>query len=557
MLAGAPASANGGTIVANGATQTATVSTAGQASSWTFSGTAGEVVTASAYDGTFAGSCDVNLLLLDPSGNQLGSAGCAGTSGFLGETTLPYTGTYTLKLSPTNNDLGSVTLSLSENAATATETENTPFTFTSSHTGQGQEFAFKGKSNQTVTLSAYNGTFANGCDIEIYILDANGNNLGGTGCASPTSFIANAKLAGKGMYYVDVVPLDEAVGSNTGSLTILVASAAAAGTITADGSPVTFTAAVSGEGGSYTFSGTSGEVVTATTYDGTFSNGCALDIYLLGPTGQTLNSGGCSAQQSFVPETTLPGAGTYTLELYPLAESIGSDTGTVRVALSADPAAAAITENGPAVTFMASHTGQGGNFTFKGKAGQVVTVSTYGGTFPGSCDVQVLLLSSTGQTLGDGGCASQTGFLGETTLPSKGTYTIELLAQGNNIGSSTGSVSVSLSEDAAAGTLSENGPAATFTTTHIGQGQDYTFSGTAGDTVTVTTSGGTFPNGCDLTLYLANATGISIGPGGGCAAQSGTLSATLPGTGTYTVELVPTSNNPGTNQGSVTVDVTT
>src|ERR1700683_3774506 len=62
------ASANSGTIVANGASVTPTISTAGQASTWTFSGASGEVVTATVTAGTFANTCDVDLQLLDTDG---------------------------------------------------------------------------------------------------------------------------------------------------------------------------------------------------------------------------------------------------------------------------------------------------------------------------------------------------------------------------------------------------------------------------------------------------------------------------------------------------------
>jgi hypothetical protein len=209
------------------------------------------------------------------------------------------------------------------------------------------------------------------------------------------------------------------------------------------------------------------------------------------------------------------------------------------------------------VTITTTHTGQGHNLTFKGKAGQVVTLSAYNGTFPSSCDVEMSLVGSNGETLGNAGCASQSGFLGEVTLPGKGTYTIELTPEAENIGTNTGSVTVALAEDPAAAPLTENGAPATFTTTHTGQGGAYTFTATASQSVTVTTSAGTFPNNCDLTLALLSPSGAQVTGGGGCAADSGTLTATVPGAGTYTVELLPTGTNIGSNDGSVSVKVTT
>ncbi|MGO9343397.1 MAG: hypothetical protein ACLP6E_12900, partial [Acidimicrobiales bacterium] len=166
------ASANSGPITANGSPVTATISSAGIPATFTFTGTSGEVVTASAYDGTFAGSCDVDLEILTPSSTNIASVGCVGTSGFIGETPLPGAGTYTLELVPTDSDLGSVTLALSANPANGTITVNGPsVSFTATNTGQGQEFTFTGgKNGQTVTLSASGGTFPNGCDENMYLL---------------------------------------------------------------------------------------------------------------------------------------------------------------------------------------------------------------------------------------------------------------------------------------------------------------------------------------------------------------------------------------------------
>ena len=550
---GGLASANSGTITANGGSVSAEITTANQPSTWTFSGTSGEVVTASTtpvVGHAFTNACDVTLELLDPNGNTVSSVGCAGTSAFLSETTLPGAGTYTLKLVATNSDLGWVNLYLSANAANGTITANspTPTTFTATSTGQGQEYAFTGKSNKVVTVSTYNGTFPGGCDLEIYLLDSTGNILASGGCASTSGFIAETTLTGKGTYYVDVVPEGQDIGNNTGHLTIALSSNPANATITANGAPVTFTATSTGQGGNFTFSGAAGEVITASTYNGTFPSNCDLELYLFNSVGTDLANAGCASQSDFLSQITLPGTGSYKLELQPYEENIGSNTGSVKLQLSEDAANSTITENGAAVTFTATKTGQGRNFTFKGKAGQVVTASTYGGTFPSNCDLELYLFNSGGTLLENAGCAAQSGFLQEITLPSKGTYTLAFEPLDEDIGSNIGSVTLSLSEDAANGTIAVNGPSANFTSTHTGQGQDYSFSGTAGESVTATTSAGTFPSNCDLQLYVISPNGTYIG-NAGCAAQNGTESGILlPGTGTYTLELVPEAQNIGTNR---------
>ncbi len=555
LLAGSgAASANSGTITANGPTVTATISSANVPATFTFAGTSGEVVTVSASGGTFASTCDVDLLLLDPNGNQIGSVNCVGvTSGFIGETTLPGAGTYSIELDPTDSDLGSVTLSLSANPANGSITINGPaVTFTASHTGQGQEFAFTGK-RQVVTVSAYNGTFPSNCDLDLELLDSSGNVLVNAGCASTTDFIGETALEGKGTYYIDLVPEGNNIGSNTGSVTLALSAEPANGTITENGTPVTVTSTHTGTGADLAFSGTAGQVVTVSTYNGTFPSNCDLSMELVSAAGLDLANGGCASQTGWIGETTLPGTGTYSIDLLPDAANFGSNTGSITVAVSVEPANGTITLNGPTATVTSSHTGTGENFTFKGKTGEVVEASTFNGTFPAACDLSMVLLSPGGNVVTNAGCASQSGFSGDVTLPAKGYYTLELVPLGNNIGSNTGSVQLALSENPAAGTITANGPSQTLTATHTGQGQDFTFSGTSGETVTVSTSGGTFPSNCDLDLQLLSPSG-SLVANGSCAAQSGSTGAVkLPGTGTYTVALISQDVDTGSNIGSVPV----
>ena len=96
------------------------------------------------------------------------------------------------------------------------------------------------------------------------------------------------------------------------------------------------------------------------------------------------------------------------------------------------------------MTFTATHTGQGQEYTFSGNASEVGAISTSAWTFPTNCDLELLLLSPSGSTLANGGCAAQSETISGIALPGTGTYTIDLVAQGDNIGSNVGSVTIKL-----------------------------------------------------------------------------------------------------------------
>ncbi len=241
----------------------------------------------------------MDLLLLDPNGNQIGEDSCTGTSGFIGETTLPGGGTYSIEVDPTNSDLGSLTLSLLANLANGAITINGPaVTFTASHTAKGQEFAFTGK-KQVITVSAYNGTFPTNCDLTLLLLDSSGNVLTNAGCSSQTDWIGETALEGKGTYYIDLVPTGNNIGSNTGSVTVSLSAEPSSGTITENGAPVTVTTTHTGTGENLSFSGTAGQVVTVSAYNGTFPSNCDLGMELVSA-GSVLVNAGCASTTGWI-----------------------------------------------------------------------------------------------------------------------------------------------------------------------------------------------------------------------------------------------------------------
>jgi hypothetical protein len=373
------------------------------------------------------------------------------------------------------------------------------------------------------------------------------------GCAGQNAFIGETGLPGTATYTLELVPSN----NDLGSVTLALSADGANGTIKVNGSAVTFTSSHTGQGRNFAFTGKARQVITVSASKGSFPGGCDVTMELVDSVGNVLGNGGCAGSSTFIGETTLPSAGSYLIELIPTGGDPGANVGSLKLNVSADPANGSITANGAAVTFTATHTGQGQNFSLTGQAGQVVTVTTSNGSFPGGCDLTLLLVDSSGNTLGNGGCAASNTFIGETTLPGAGTYTLKLLPTGGDAGNNTGHLTLNLSADPASSTITPDGPAVTFTSTHTGQGQNFTFSGAANEVVSLTASNGTFPSGCDLTMLIVSPSGSTVA-NGGCSAKTSTITgAVLPGTGMYAVELLPTGSDPGNNTGSVTLKLTT
>jgi large repetitive protein len=193
-----------------------------------------------------------------------------------------------------------------------------------------------------------------------------------------------------------------------------------------------------------------------------------------------------------------------------------------------------------------------------GGASQTVTISTPGDkariTFDGAASGRVSLnvsnvsISLTNVSIqkptGAGDLVSPTPvfssgkFIDVVTLPSSGTYTIYIDPQSN----ATGSLTLTLYDvpSDVSGPIVPGGAAVSSTTTVAGQNARYTFSGTAGQRVSLAISGVSLtPSGSFEIVSLLSPSGGTLG-GSGIVTSTGWIDATsLPISGTYTVLVDP------------------
>jgi YD repeat-containing protein len=407
--------------------------------------------------------------------------------------------------------------------------------------GQNASYTFSGTGGQVVSLNAspstvYGATIKirkpDGSTLASQSWDYNGSSGG--------YFIDKTTLPSDGTYTVFLDPS----GSNTGSTTLhlYTVPADAQGSITL-GTPVSISAGVPGQNFAYTFTGTSGELVslkvTTTLYKGTIS--------LRKSDGTVLPSGSASWDYAgssggyFVDRIALPADGTYTAYLDPA----GSNTASATFAAYQVPvdAQGSITLGTP-VSISAGVPGQNYAYTFTGSSGQRVSLNAYpNALYAGT----IKILKPDGSTLASQAwnyAGSSGGYYIDTqTLPSDGTYTAVLDPASSYTGAVTFAV-YNIPADAQGSIIF--GTPKSVAAGVPGQNFAYTFTSRAGQVITVGDTNSIYagvisikkPDGSTLTSSSWNYNGSS---GSRNIGQT-----TLPVTGTYTLYLDPSGANTGT-----------
>ena len=289
---------------------------------------------------------------------------------------------------------------------------------------------------------------------------------------------------------------------------------------------------------SYTLDAEAGQVVTITLTSEDF------DTYLslLNADGDVLASNDDSnGTNSAITAIELPEADGYTIvaESYSSNRGNSGDTGEYTLSVSEQQVNrieytqvvnAELTSSSPTIDYL-----------FTGAADDVVVISQTSTDF----DSYLILLDSRGNELtrNDDGGGSSNSLIGPYTLPSTGTFTIRA---GSYSGSATGNFTLTLNKiDMTAVDFDEE---LEVSFTPASSEKYFTFSGTAGDVVTISAdSNGTFDTNLVL-RDLYNST-VASDEDGGAGADPEIYQYTLTTSGTYTIVL--TAPNPG--NGKVTL----
>jgi hypothetical protein len=222
-----------GSIAANGPAVNVALTTPGQRGVLTFTGTAGQIVSATmtALSPTwFPNSWTMTLVgPTGPTAANLGSAFgcCANSVAFMEDVTLQDPGEYRLIVDPSSNFTGTVAVRLFTvtHVTGPIPTDGTPVTVSLPTPGDDAYLTFTGTQGQHVSLSGTNGTIAYqewGCDVWAGIRDETSNTwvTGSSVCLEVSGSTGSVTLPATGVYSVVVDPTLDAVGNLTLSLTL-------------------------------------------------------------------------------------------------------------------------------------------------------------------------------------------------------------------------------------------------------------------------------------------------------------------------------------------------
>lgn len=275
------------------------------------------------------------------------------------------------------------------------------------------------------------------------------------------------------------------------------------------------------------FSGTVNQYLTLGITNDTVA---AATITVYNPNGSQLTSQAVTTSTTGLQLPRLPATGTYSIVIDP-----GTNTGSMTLTLIS-PVTGTITVGGAALPLALTPAGQRGVITFTGAAGQYLTLGLSGNTIAAA---NITILTSTGFQVVGAAVTTSTPSIQIPKLAAAGTYTVLV-----DPGSNSGNITLTL-VGAQSGTLTVGGAAQTLTLSPPGQRALLSFSGTAGQYLTLILSQVTIPSG---TVSVLNSSGtvlssIAISTSGGALQLP-----KLPQAGTYSVLV-----DPGLTSGNITL----
>jgi hypothetical protein len=210
-------------VTLGGPASTLTTTTPGQNGTWSFAGTAGQLVSFNLTDASFASSVGAQVSVKKPDGTTLVSATYCGKNCFLEPVALPATGTYTVEFDPQDEKVGKLTLkvhAVRDLAPAAVTIGGTAVTLTTTTPGQNGSWTFSGTAGQQVAVTFTGTSFAASTDVRVGLLKPDGTALGSSPYCGRNCTIAATTLPATGTYTIVFNPQADKVGSLTAKVAV-------------------------------------------------------------------------------------------------------------------------------------------------------------------------------------------------------------------------------------------------------------------------------------------------------------------------------------------------
>ncbi|GAA1722452.1 hypothetical protein GCM10009765_82990 [Fodinicola feengrottensis] len=435
---------------------------------------------------------------------------------------LPVSGTYQIMVTPDVDNVGPVTLTLSSKTTGSLVVDGAGSVARFDRPGQETELSLPVTKGQQVDLGFDQATFPKGNTTTVTVREPNGTPVlwDSDGATSgfpqtngPGYYVLNP--AETGTYTVVLASKDPQPGSFR-----VVASSLQQGGALALGTAVTATIARPGQQETFTYAGTINEElgldvsgITATKY--------VPNVTVAGPDGAVLFAGQLNGHRD-LPPLTATGIYRVTVHTY-------SSPGSATLRLATRPVSTSISPTGPTVVSTIASKGGTAQLTFPATKGVPLTFAYHHWGFGSSVTLHAEVLDPNGDEEDEyDGLADVSTFA--FTPDRTGQYRVQLTADG---GKSTGSVSVTLSGEVAAGAL-DLGVETPLSASRPGQPSRFTFAGTKGQKLSFVLGTNTFNYYLPITIKR---------PDGQTLWNDSAWSAVdldaLPQTGTYQVVVAP------------------
>ncbi|WP_371785161.1 RHS repeat-associated core domain-containing protein [Streptosporangium subroseum] len=520
----------GGVLSPTGTASVATIARPGQDATFTFTGTADTAMSLGLTANTFGKTIYLDVVAPDGTvvvDNQYLSST---TSGEIDIEKLPQTGTYQVLIDPDQASTGAVTLTLSKPVTGTLTPTGAGTVATIARPGQDATFTFAGTADGAVSLGLTANTLPKSAYVNVIAPDGTITVKNFYVSSASADEIDIEKLPQTGTYRVVIDP-DQAV---TGSITTTLSTPVAGGLLSPTGSAPVVAIARPGQDATFTFAGTADGAVSLGLTANTLPKSAYVNVIAPDGTITVKNFYVSSASADEIDIAKLPQTGTYRVVIDPDQAAIGSITTTL-----SKPVTGALTPTGAGVAAAIARAGQDAVLTFAGTTGAAVSIGLTPNSVNQATYVNVLAP--------DGTIAVKNYYVSSATadeidiakLPQTGTYQVVI----DPMRAGTGSVTATLSNRVAAGTLALGGAAVNATIARAGQDAAYTFTGTAAQKVKLAVTGvPSFTAAVYVGVIKPDGTQLS----NSYVSANTTLNvADLPAAGTYTVVIDPTKGLTG------------